>query len=233
MGDITALTLDGLVDEPDGLRRALGPERVTALGHSGRSIRALAYAARFTTHVSHVIVVGGMPAFSPDLATRTAAYWDVVASPERKRRLAANQTRLAGAALYRLTTLGRLVATSAAEGPRYFHDPTYDCADLRAGLDDFSPALHRRFWGVGGQSSTFDPAISFPRITAPVFIAHGAFDFSVPPAVWAGASAALSDAMYHAFECGGHYPHWKEGTASGTALSAWLEGGARIAIGQH
>jgi proline iminopeptidase len=55
------------------------------LGHSGHSILALAYAARFPERTSQVILVGGMPAFYPGLGQRIAAFWDVVASPERKR----------------------------------------------------------------------------------------------------------------------------------------------------
>mgnify|MGYP001055047935 CR=1 FL=1 len=222
VGDVTALTLDALVEEMDGLRQAMGLEGVAVLGHSGHSILALAYAARFPARVSHVIVVGGMPAFAPDLAARTAAYWDVVASPERKRRLATNQARLAGVALAPLTPIARLVATYAAEGPRYFYDMTYDCADLWAGHGDFSEALHRRFWGTGGQFAPFAPAADFPRIAMPVFIAHGVFDFSVPPVVWTGIHGHLANAIYCAFERSGHYPQLEEGSVFGTAIATWL-----------
>jgi proline iminopeptidase len=222
VGDVAALTLDDLVEEMDGLRQALGLGRVAVLGHSGHSILALAYAARFPERVARVIVVGGMPAFAPDLGARTAAYWDVMASPERKRLLATNQGRLAGVALEQLTPIARLVASYAAEGPRYFSDATYDCAELWAGHDDFSEVLHRRFWGSGGQFATFDPTAGFPRIAAPVFIAHGVFDFSVPPVVWAGIRGYLANATYHAFERSGHYPQLEEEPVFGTAIATWL-----------
>lgn len=222
VGDVATLTLGALLEEVDALRQALALERMAVLGHSGHSILAFAYAARFPEHVSRVIVVGGMPAFAPDLGEQIAAYWDVAASPERKRRLAENRARLSDQALGRLTPSERLVATYAADGPTYFHDPTYDCTPLWAGHDDFSPELHRRFWGPGGQFATFDPAISFPRVAAPVFIAHGAFDFSVPPTVWAGIKDRLPHQTYHAFERSGHYPQLEERATFGEAIAAWL-----------
>jgi proline iminopeptidase len=225
VGDVAALTLGGLVGEMDGLRRALGLERVAVLGHSGHSILALAYAARFPERVSRVVVVGGMPAFAPDLGERIAAYWDVVASPARKRRLAENRARLGDEALGRLTPSQRLMVTYAADGPTYFFDPAYDCTPLWAGHDDFSPDLHRRFWGPGGQFATFDPAASFPRIAAPVFVAHGVFDFSVPPTVWAAIGDRLPHGMYHAFERSGHYPQLEERATFGEAITAWLRHG--------
>jgi proline iminopeptidase len=225
VGDVTALTLGTLIEDMDALRQALGLERLAVLGHSGHSILALAYAAQFPEHTSHVIIVGGMPAFSPALGEQTAAYWEVAASPARKRVLAENLARLTGEAVGRLSPSERLMVTYAADGPRYFYDPTYDCTPLWAGHEHFSPELYHRFWGPGGQFATFDPAASFPRIAAPVYIAHGVFDFSVPPTVWAGIKDTLPRPTYHAFERSGHYPHLEERAAFGEAVATWLRRG--------
>jgi proline iminopeptidase len=220
--DIESLTLRELVEDMDALRQALGLEQLAVLGHSGHSILALAYAARFPERTSRVIVVGGMPAFSPDLGEQTSRYWDVVASPERKRALAQNHASLTAEAQERLSPSERFIATYAADGPRNFFDPTYNCTPLWAGHDDFSPDLFQRFWGQGGQFATFDPAASFPRIAATVFIAHGVFDFAVPPIVWASSKDALPRHTYHAFERSGHYPHMEELSTFSDAIAAWL-----------
>ena len=225
VGDVGALTLGRLLDDMDGLRQALGLERLAVLGHSAHSILALAYAARFPARTSHVIIVGGTPALSPAVLDQQAAYWEVAASPERKRRLAENWARLTDAVVGRLSPSERLVVTYAADGPRYFYDPTYDCTALWEGHAQYSPDLHDRFWGRGGQFATFDPTAEFPRIAAPVYIAHGVFDFSVPPTVWAGIKEALARATYHAFERSGHYPPWEERAAFGEAVGAWLRRG--------
>ena len=54
-GEIDALTFDAMVDDLDGVRRALGLGRVAVLGHSAHSILALAYAARYPELTSHVL----------------------------------------------------------------------------------------------------------------------------------------------------------------------------------
>jgi proline iminopeptidase len=75
---------------------------------------------------------------------------------------------------------------------------------------------------LGGQFSTFDPHASFPRIAAPVFIAHGVFDFSVPPTVWAGIKETLPNQTYRAFERSGHYPQLEERATFSDAVASWL-----------
>lgn len=220
--DAATLTLDRLLEEMDGLRQALGFERLGVIGHSGHSVLALAYAARFPERVSGVIVVGGMPTFFPDLRQRIAAYWDVAASPERKQFVAENLAKLTDEILAPLSPSEQLIATYAADGPRYFYDPTYDCTPLWEGHVDYSPALHQRFWGAGGQFETFDPDVGFPRISAPVFIAHGVFDFSVPPTIWIGMKDMLPSHTYRAFERSGHYPHLEERAAFSEVVTAWL-----------
>ena len=222
VGDVTALTLRTLIEDMDALRQALGFERIGLLGHSGHSILALAYAARFPEQTSHVIIVGGLPRLSPALHSAMAAYWEVVASPERKQLLAQKHARLARAGVGHLSPSEQLAATYAADGPRYFFDPAYDCTPLWAGHDAYSPELHQRFWGPGGQFASFDPVASFPRITAPVFIAHGTFDFSVPPTVWAGSKDTLPSGTYRAFERSGHYPHVEERATFSQAVAVWL-----------
>jgi proline iminopeptidase len=222
VGDVTALTLRALIEDMDALRQALGWERLAVLGHSAHSILALAYAAHFPERTSRVLVAGGLPMLSPALSEQTAGYWDVVASPEPKQLLTENQARLTGEVLGRLTPSERLTVTYVADGPRYFYDPTYDCTPLWAGHEDFSWELYQRFWGPGGQFATFDPDASFPRIAAPVFIAHGVFDFSAPPTLWTGIKEKLPSHTYRAFERSGHYPQLEERTTFSKAVATWL-----------
>jgi proline iminopeptidase len=220
--DVAALTLRALTEDMDALRQALGLERLPVLGHSAHSILALAYAAHFPQRISRVIIVGGLPALSPTLHEQIAGYWEVVAPPDRKQLLAENRARLTDEVLERLTPSERPTVTYAADGPLYFYDPTYDCTPLWAGHDDFSWELYQRFWGPGGQSATFDLDGSFPRIVALVFIAHGVFDFSVPPTVWVGIKDQLPSQTYHAFERSGHYPQMEERATFSGAVAAWL-----------
>jgi proline iminopeptidase len=221
-GEIDALTFDAMVDDLDGVRRALGLGRVAVLGHSAHSILALAYAARYPELTSHVLAIAGAPGMTAAVAARTATYWDLVASPERKRILAENRARLTEEVLARLTPSERVIAPYVANGPVFFPDPTYDCTPLWEGHEQISDRLLARFWGPQGQFAAFDPEANLSKVVAPVFIAQGVFDFAAPPHAWAGELEKLPNATYRAFERSGHYPQLDEREAFGEAVAGWL-----------
>lgn len=221
-GDVDALTFDGMVDDLDGVRRALGLERVAVLGHSAHAILALAYAARFPDRTSHVLAIAGAPGMTAGVMGRAAAYWELVASPERKRLLAENRSRLAAEDMAKLTPSERIIVPYAANGPMLFPDPTYDCTPLWEGHDQLSDRLFARFWGPQGQFGAFDPEAALPKVVAPAFIGQGVFDFITPPHVWAGELEKLPNPTYRAFERSGHYPQRDEPEAFRAAVAGWL-----------
>jgi proline iminopeptidase len=224
-GEIDALTFDAIVDDLDGVRRALGLDRVAVLGHSAHALLALAYAARYPERTSHVLAVAGAPGMTAGVFARAATYLDLVASPERKRILAENRARLTEEVLARLTPSERFIASYAANGPLCFPDPTYDCTPLWAGHEQISEGMFARFWGPQGQFGTFDPEASLPKVVAPAFIAQGVFDFITPPHVWAGELEKLPNATYRVFERSGHYPQLDEREPFREAVAGWLARG--------
>lgn len=220
-GDIDTLTFDGMVDDLDGVRRALGLARVAVLGHSAHSMLALAYAARYPDATSHVLAIAGAPAASAAVFARTMAYFELVASPERKRILAENRAKLTPERMATLTPSERVIVPYVASGPMFFPDPTYDCTPMWEGHEGLSDRLFERFWPPG-QFTTFDPAATLPKITAPLFIGQGVLDFVAPPYAWAGELDKLPTATFHSFERSGHYPHVDERAAFHDAVAAWL-----------
>ncbi len=222
-GEIDALTFDTIVDDLEAVRRALGLGRVAVLGHSAHAFIAFAYAARYPEVTSHVLAIAGAPGNTAAVAARTATYWELIASPERKRIVAENRARLTEDALARLTPSERIIVPYAANGPMFFADPTYDCTPLWAGHEQISDRLFARFWGPQGQFAAFDPDATLLKVVAPVFIAQGVFDFAAPPHVWAGELAKLPNATYRACERSGHYPQLDEREAFGDAVAGWLQ----------
>ena len=221
-GEIDALTFDAMVDDLEGVRRALGLGRVAVLGHSAHSMLALAYAARHPEQASHVLAIAGAPGVSAARAAQTAMYWDLVASPERKRILAENRARLTEEMLARLTPSERVIVPYAANGPMFFPDPTYDCTPLWEGHEQISDRLFTRFWGPQGQFAAADVEANLPKVVAPIFIGQGVFDFVAPPHAWAGELEKLPNATYRAFERSGHYPQLDEREPFGEAVAGWL-----------
>jgi proline iminopeptidase len=204
------------------VRRALGLGRVAVLGHSAHSFLALAYAARYPELTSHVLAIAGAPGMTAAVLARIATYWDLVASPERKRILAENRAKLTEEVLARLTPSERMIVPYVANGPVFFPDPTYDCTPLWEGHEQSSDRLLARFWGPQGQFATFDPEANLRNIVAPVFIGQGVFDFAAPPHAWAGELEKLPKATYRAFERSGHYPQLDERELFREAVAGWL-----------
>jgi proline iminopeptidase len=221
-GEIDALTFDAMVDDLDGVRRALGLGRVAVLGHSAHAFLALAYAARYPEVTSHVLAIAGAPGMTAGVFARTAMYWDLVASPERKRILAENRAKLTEEVLGRLTPSERVIVPYVASGPVFFPDPTYDCTPLWEGHEQISDRLNARFWGPQGQLAAFDPEANLRNIVAPVFIGQGVFDFAAPPYAWAGELEKLPNATYRSFERSGHYPQLDEPALFREAVAGWL-----------
>lgn len=221
-GDVEALTFDGVVDDLEGVRRALGVERVAVLGHSAHSMLALGYAARYPEATSHVLAIAGAPGMTAAVAARTAMYWELLATPERKRIAAENRARLTAEVMARLTPSERVIVPYVANGPVFFRDPTYDCTSMWAGHEQISDRVFARFWGPQAQFAAFDPEASLAKIAAPVFVGQGVFDFAAPPHAWAGELEKLRDATYHVFERSGHYPHVDEREAFREAVASWL-----------
>lgn len=225
-GDVDAITFDAVVDDLEGVRRGLGLERVAVLGHSAHAFLAFAYAARYPEATSRVLAIAGAPGMTPAVFARTAAYWDLVASPERKRIVAENRAKLTPELMASLSPAERVIVPYAANGPMCFPDPTYDCTPLWEGHEQISDAVSARFFGPGAQFAAFDADATMPKVAAPVFIGQGVLDFVVPPHVWAGELAKLPDATYVAFERSGHYPHRDEPEAFKAAVTGWLARGA-------
>lgn len=222
VGDPDALTFDAVVDDLEAVRRGLGLGRVAVLGHSAHAMLALAYAARYPEQTSHVLAIAGAPGATPAVMARTLMYWELVATPERKRIVAENRAKLTPERMARLTPSERVIVPYAANGPMFFPDPTYDCTPLWEGHDQISDAVFGRFWGPGAQFAAFDPDASLPKIVAPVFIGQGVLDFAAPPHAWAGELEKLANATYHAFERSGHYPQRDEPERFRAAVAGWL-----------
>lgn len=59
--DPAAYSIDRLVEDVEALRRELGVERISLIGHSFGTVLALEYAARYPQHVSHVVLAAAVP----------------------------------------------------------------------------------------------------------------------------------------------------------------------------
>jgi pimeloyl-ACP methyl ester carboxylesterase len=100
---VERITLDGLVDEVDQVRRGLGLDKVCVVGHSAPGLVAVEYALRHPGLVSHMILVSVEPCFTADYLRARTRFWEDDASADRKATLERNITRFPDDLLRRLS----------------------------------------------------------------------------------------------------------------------------------
>lgn len=211
------LTLDVLAADLEAVRADLGVEQVAVLGHSILGVLAIEYARRCPASVSHVIAVGTPP--SGDmlrLAQSSAEFFEAQASDGRKQVLRENLSRLPpdpspGQALQ-------------AQTPLRFYDPRFDATALYAEAI-LRPELLRHVMGPLTQAwQALDGA---GEGDAPLLIAHGRHDYSVPHVLWDGLVARLPRATLRLFEHSGHQPFFEEPDVFCHVVTDWMTAAPR------
>lgn len=210
-GHPALLNFDTLTRDLEALRARLGIGPVTVLGYSILGVLALEYARRAPHGVSGV-VLAGTPPFGDmtRLAEASSRFVAAHASAERKTLLA---ERLAA-----LPSGASPAQHVAATAPLRFFDPRTDPAGLFARAVP-APALLGHI--LGTLVPGWDVRLDADRIRAPVFIALGRHDYTVPWDLWPEPAAALPDATLHIFERSGHQPFAEEPQQFAEAVAAW------------
>lgn len=211
-GEATDLTFDVLADDLEAVRARLGVARVAVLGHSILGALAIEYGRRCPATVSHVIVAGTPPHGDMQrLLASSRSFFDEDASAERKERLRDNLARLGPDAPPRQAVL--------AQTPMRFFDAGFDPTPLFA-----DAAIQPKFLPhvMGTLTRAWDVTAGADALQAPLLIAHGRYDYTVPHVLWDGVATALPHATFRLFERSGHQPFFEEPDAFTAALLGWM-----------
>lgn len=214
------ITMDTLVEDIKQVRQALGLDKVSILGHSLCGIFALEYARKYPEHVSRVIMVGTPPGYNPVIKNIENEYWESHASDERKLILEQNQAKLTEEALASMSPGEAKIAQYTASVPLTWYDPTYDISGLFEGYRENTAGWNHVYTTMMGK---YDIE-SGDRITAPVFLAVGQYDFYVPDILWDSLRDITPDLTYHFFNKSGHFPHVEEQALFDSLLIDWIKG---------
>jgi proline iminopeptidase len=215
-GEAADLTFDVLAEDLEAVRTDLGVERVAVLGHSIGGMLAIEYGRRRPESVSHVIAVGTPPIGDLSrVAAEAKAFFEADATEERKALLRGNLARLPpgaspGQAMY-------------AHTPARFFDARFDAAPLFAEAE-FRPALMAHV--LGTLAPGWNVVDGAGARSAPIFLAHGRYDYTVPWVLWKGVAETIPGATLQLFERSGHQPCFEEPDRFSEALAAWM---ARVA----
>ena len=83
-------SLQQISDDIELVRKELGLGPIIIIGHSGNALLALEYAKRYPESVSHVVMIGIAPDLSDTSSDEADAYWETMATTERKAALDRN-----------------------------------------------------------------------------------------------------------------------------------------------
>ena len=211
-GEASDLTFDVLADDLEAIRAALGIEKVALVGHSILGVLAIEYARRCASSVSHVVMVGTPPRGDMVwLQAKATEFFEADASEERKRILRENMAAMPPGA----SAAQRVIATT----PMRFYDARFDAAALFAEAE-FKPALLARL--LGDLTREWDVTSAAGSLRAPVLLAHGRYDYTVPHVVWDGVVEKLPRAKIEIFERSGHHPFVEEPERFANVVADWM-----------
>lgn len=214
---MATVTFETIAADMDALRQAIGIQRMLVLGQSANGLIALAYARAYPEHTLGVVLVGTPPVRTWDEATTN--FLSEYMTPERRKIWQEKQARLTPETLQTLSPGEAALVQLIANGPLYWYDAAFDEASLHEG-GVIKPTFLQQFGTM--RRHAYEPERWFKEITCPVFIAHGAYDFVVPPTLWEGKVECFPHATFRLFQQSAHYPHYEEQAAFDDDLLAWL-----------
>ena len=213
---VSRISLPYYADLVESARRELGLKQVIVLGHSHHGNVAYDYACRYPQSVRGVVMMCSPPANVSETRRAQTAYWDTVASEQRKRILEQRRARFAGRKNDELNEQQQYVAAYVADAPLYWKDQHFDASHLWQGMI-FSMA------GVGAFRSCFENYHFDARaLSRPLLAFTGQYDFAVPPTLWNTVENLPATLMLCHFENSGHTPSLEEPLVFVRQVQRWL-----------
>ena len=203
-------TQDQLVADVEGVRQALGLERVHVLGISWGGFLGLMYAARYPHALATLAVVGA--AASGEFMTRAEANARAQSTPAQW-------------AAYRALWDGSLADDAAfAEAfatirPLYFFDRSLATASVQARAETRHRLAVRRFI-IEHEYPRYDCRAELSRIVAPTLVAVGRHDWICPVDQAEEVHRLVPHSTLAIFEHSGHSPQVEEREAFARRLAA-------------
>ncbi|MDB4728097.1 alpha/beta hydrolase [Saprospiraceae bacterium] len=213
-----AITIDVIVEDIERMRKHLGLGRVAVMGHSFHGLVALEYARKYPNNVTQVIAISTPAQKGPEGSQMETDYWTNNASDERKLKYQqnweANKEKIG-----QMNMNDGAIATYVNNAPIYYRDLDYDSKELWEGVQLNFTVMGRVFTDLFNGYKISNGS----EISAPIFLALGAFDFSAPPVLWDDQKVYLPFLDYNLFSESGHSPQLEESALFDEKLVAWLK----------
>jgi proline iminopeptidase len=198
---LDALSMDTWVEDIEVARNALNLGRISVLGHSIHGQIALGYAHRYPQAVEALVLIGPVAFFGPEYEAAFDAFWERVASDERKAAHEAGQIAL-DSVLPSVPGPRRFAVRYAYEAPVYWADPEYDPSPLLEDLET-TPAWPRLTRTVPDRATVES---RLRGLEVPTLLILGRLDFSIPHTIWEEMIQGVPVVEYVLLEEASHNP---------------------------
>lgn len=226
--DPAGTSVETYVGDIERIRTEIGLGSTAVLGHSHHGNLALEYVNRHPDAATGVVLIGTPPVGVG--ATREAGrrYWASRASDHRKRVLRNNRDALGSGRFPERSQGEAFVARYVAEGPRYWHDPTFDASPLWRDV----PLNMRAVDAFRGLFEDFElGAVRRVLEEVPTLVVMGRHDYVVPPTLWDDVAPTCRALSFHVLDRSGHTPQLEEPRLFDRILLEWLGNATTVGEG--
>lgn len=221
---VSAYSLQQISDDIELVRKELGLGPIIIIGHSGNALLALEYAKRYPESVSHVVMIGIAPDLSDTSSDEADAYWETMATTERKAALDRNWEGVPEEQLEETYPGESFVRTYVRNGPMAWYDYNFDSTSLWRDVD-MNEEMFDHVWGT--LLAEIDIEQGLESLDRPVFLALGKYDFLVaPPSSWERVQANFRDLTMRVYDESGHSPQYEQAEQFDSELLNWIEDSA-------
>lgn len=217
LGDLAKVSFAGAIDELDGLRAALGIDRVNLVGHSAGAILAAMYAGTHPESTSSLVLLNPAPPLNPQLQQAQA------------REMAARRTPQDDAAKKALEESSEFQARDQQTLQRHtlntFIPFFRDRATIETVQLGFTGLIAPDVQAVGarmfGSIGALDPMRTLAAIECPTLVVHSELD--PVPVAWAHALVeTIPGADYVLLGGASHFAHVEDAVQLAGAVLPWL-----------
>jgi proline iminopeptidase len=217
LGDPQRVSFAGAIDDLDGLRAALGVDRVNLVGHSAGAILAAMYAGTWPQYTSSIVLLNTAPPLIPELMR---SFGQEMASRRTPDDNAARRT-IEESPLFEARDPRTLERHQLNTFIPFFRDrATIETVDM--GFTEITAANVQAAPGrMIDTLGALDPMQTFARIQCPTLLVHSELD--PVPVEWAHALVAtIPGADYVLLEGASHFAHIEDADQLASAVLPWL-----------
>ena len=217
---INDLSLEGIIDDIEKVRKSLGIKKIAVMGHSMFGPLPLEYASKYSENISFAISTGATPYCTEKYFTAAQEYWESEASEERKNILKENIVRLEAEDMSNFSESLTFIKQYTAYTPYRFYDPYFDMTELWEGIEINMNFLNH-FWGK--LMKDFNNTDNYKNIQSPVLIIAGKYDFGAPYYLWDDLKNIIPDFTLKVYENAGHNPMLEIPKEFTKTIVEWIE----------